>query len=118
MLKFDEKTHEYFLDDTNLPSVTKIIESAGLIDSYWFTEEAQTRGKYIHEACAMLVEGKLNWGSVDPLIVNYVKAFEAFLHDIKGSLKIKECEKWKYSKGFMYAGTPDLIVEFAGGGLS
>ncbi len=55
--RFDEDTHTYHVGDRLLPSVTQVLDEAGLIDKEWFTEEHMLRGKRVHIATAMHDEG-------------------------------------------------------------
>ena len=48
VIKLDRETHTY---TPNLPSVTEILRSVGLIDATWYTEEARQRGTAVHLAC-------------------------------------------------------------------
>lgn len=81
MLRFDPAAHRYWLDGTELVSVTRALKDAGLVNADWFSEAARLRGTHVHEACAMLDDGELE--SVDPSYAPYVAAYESFLRDAK-----------------------------------
>lgn len=78
-LQFVEAEHRYFLDDQELPSVTTVLKAAGLVDDRFYTEEARTRGSYVHLACQLLDEGDLDRATLDPIVAPYVAAYEQFL---------------------------------------
>ena len=78
-LAFVASEHRYYLDDRELPGVTRVLEAAGLIDSTWFTEEARTRGTYVHAATHYLDDGDLAEESLDRRLIGYIDAYRRFL---------------------------------------
>lgn len=78
-LTFNEAKHEYRLDGQVLPSVTQVIQAAGLIDKSWFDEYSRGRGVAVHMATAMLDGDELDEQSVDPAIVGYIAAWRKFV---------------------------------------
>lgn len=75
LLTFDAASHSYTYDGNPVPNVTSILETVGITKPYdgdpWYGE----RGTAVHAACQYLDEGTLNWGSLDPEIVPYVKCY-------------------------------------------
>jgi hypothetical protein len=61
-----------------LPRVTEILKSAGLIDVTWLTDEGRERGSFVHLACQYLDEGTLDEETVDPAIRGYLEAYKAW----------------------------------------
>ena len=97
---------EYY-DNCKYPRVTSVIASAGLIDTEWFTDEVRDRGSAVHLACQFLDENDLDWSTVDPKYLPYVKAYEKFLNECK--------PMWKHIEHritddlYGYTGTVDRI---------
>ena len=63
ILNFDEATHTYTVDGRDYPSITTVIEAAGLVD-YSMLPAAdlnfyQLRGIALHDACWFSDEGRL-----------------------------------------------------------
>ena len=59
LLTYEDATHEYRLDGKRVPSVTQVLECAGIIPKYdgdpWYGE----RGAAVHRACEMLDKGEM-----------------------------------------------------------
>lgn len=110
-LTFDETAHRYTLDGRELPSVTRVLRDAGLIDcsAPWFTEAVRDRGTFVHQAIALLVEGDLDWDTLDPGLVPYVQAFDRWRLD--GGFIVEACELRLCDETLGYAGTADLLAK-------
>jgi len=93
----------------DLPRVTEILKSVGLINTDWFTDEARTRGEYVHLACAYLDEGTLDVASLDPQIEGYVRAYDAWRR-ASGIGKIQWIETTLTDPQGRYRGTPDRVL--------
>jgi hypothetical protein len=80
-LAFDESRHLYYLNGAPVPSVTAVLEDAGLID-YGFLgarrELYLARGQAVHLATADDDHGSLAEDSVPPEIAEYLEAWRAF----------------------------------------
>ena len=52
--RFDALNHEYIALDTGemLPHITGMLETAGLVDDLWFTEESSECGTCVHSLTA------------------------------------------------------------------
>jgi hypothetical protein len=57
MLELNRETHTY---TPNLPSVTTILKSVGLIDASFYTIEGRERGSAVHLACEYFDQGDLD----------------------------------------------------------
>lgn len=91
-----------------LPRVTEILRSAGLIDVTWFTPETQARGSAVHLACQYYDEGDLDESSIDPTIAGYVVAYAKWAQESgRESATWIECPM--HDKGGLYRGTSDRI---------
>jgi len=111
MLKFDPETHTYTLDEKKLPSVTEILNAEGLIlqnNDPWY----MLRGKYLHEAVKMHLQGILDPESLDPILTPYFRGFEAFLTTT--GFVVQGFETPYYHPQYKFAGTPDIIGELNG----
>lgn len=87
LLAFEPEDHTYRLHDATtpaawgrlVPSVTQVIERAGLIgDTTWFTEESRQRGRIVHRAIMYDEREGLDPSSIDDRLVGYLDAYRAF----------------------------------------
>lgn len=118
MLTFDEETHTYRLDGRVIPSVTQILKSAGVIDDSFYNEEGRVRGTAVHLATQYLDEGDLEWESLDPEIIPYVKAYQKFKEEsgfIPELIEKKVFKRADSSRASVidYAGTLDRAGKFS-----
>lgn len=108
-LTFDPEKHEYRYNGLIVPSVTRLLKWAGLIDETWFSDWHGERGRLIHLACQYYDEGTLDMSSVHPEIAGYLESYikwrEAGRH-----IKILEIEAPVFNEGCWYAGTLDRAV--------
>lgn len=112
-ITLDERTHVYTAADGRvIPSVTQILTDAGLIDTQWFTEQATTRGTYIHEATALDDVDDLDMETLDEGLAGYVAGWRAFLSET--GAEILSIEERVCSPAFTYAGTLDRRIMFQG----
>ncbi len=105
MLIFNEEDHSYFWNEEQVPSVTQIITDTGLINTQFYTLDAQERGKLVHKACEFMDYDDLDFASLDPVIEPYVMAYKNFKEET--GFKAELIEKSVYHKEFNYAGTLD-----------
>ena len=114
--RFVPETHEYFLGDRRLISVTEAMDAVGLTDFSMIKpdvlEHARQRGTAVHQACHFLDEGDLDWATVSPEIEPYVRAWERFKADT--GITLVEIEKPRYHATLGLAGTPDRVVILGG----
>ena len=87
------------------PSVTEILQRLGLIDSTWFTPEAAERGTRVHRGAQLLVEGNLDWQSVDPGDSGYLHSLENLLESTGWIVKLTE--QRRYDDQLKFCGTFD-----------
>jgi hypothetical protein len=107
-----DSTHQYFIDGVEVPSVTTVLKSAGIIDDRFYTEAGRERGTAVHLACQLLDEDDLDWDSVTEEISGYVKAYQAFKKD--SGFKPLKIEEAVYSRSYQYAGRFDRLGEIDG----
>lgn len=111
-LTFDPATHSYQIDGIEVPSVTQVLESVGLIDySYipWATRQmALERGRAVHDAIALDLEGDLDEESADEAgVLPYIQAART-ARAAFGVLVPDAWEQRVYHPRWLYAGTLDL----------
>jgi len=114
-IEFDEATHTYFADGERVPSVTQILDSVGLVESDYFTEEHRRRGILVHMFIAMTNTGKVPNVKVEGYGAaaidearEYHKQYVKFLASMKGALKIEAVEQKVFDPMFRYAGRLDF----------
>lgn len=105
MNRFDPETHQYFIDDERVPSVTEILEGVGIIDKRWYTEKGRDRGSAVHVATQYLDEEDLDWSTVGPEIEPYVRAYELFKEETKFQPVLIETSV--FNREHRYGGTLD-----------
>lgn len=112
-LVFDAATHRYLLDGVELPSVTRVLASVGLIDYSHIPPEtrrmALERGRAVHEAIALDLEGDLDEESVAD-IMGYIEASRAARRELGLDRAIDAWELRRHHPTFGYAGTIDLVA--------
>ncbi len=104
-IKLDRESHIY---SPNLPSVTSILQGAGLVDASYYTDEGKQRGSMVHLALQYLDEGDLDESSIDPEIAGYVESYKKF-KEISGYAP-EWIELPMKDPAGVYAGTPDRIM--------
>ena len=113
VLNFEEKGHRYTVDGRFVPSVTQVLEAAGLIDLNGIPPDvlrrAGERGTRIHQAAALLLRGELEWSSVDEAIGGYVIALDSFLRNNQFTPVKESVETPLYWAQYDYSGTPDVM---------
>jgi hypothetical protein len=86
ILEFSPETHTYVVDGMMVPSVTQLLDDAGLTPDYTAVpyrvrEHARQRGLHVDSACDLLDQDDLDWSSVHPECVPYVEAWSRFCAD-------------------------------------
>ncbi len=105
MNTFDPIKHEYAISGRAVPSVTQVLQRAGLIDDSWFTEDSRERGTFVHEATALFDRGELDFDRLDPALVGYVEAWQMFRALVPVKFDLIEVPMW--SEEYRFAGTID-----------
>ncbi len=91
----------------DLLRVTEVLRLAGLIDATWYTDETATRGRYVHEACALLDSGELDEATLDPVLRPYLGAYQKFLAECR--VEWEAIEQPVEDALYGYRGTPDRV---------
>ena len=105
-IRFDPKSHQYFLGEEELPSVTRILGEMGLTaDLGWIDPVYRVKGQRIHEGCQLVDLGEWDAGSTHPILVPPIQAYQAFLGG--SGFEVKLIEKPVWSASMRVAGTLD-----------
>jgi hypothetical protein len=112
LLEFAPETHTYIVDGIVVPSVTQLLDDAGLTPDYSVVaprvrEHARQRGIHVDACCDLLDQDDLDWSSVHPECVPYVESWSRFCADegyepVAGQVPL-------YHPRYGYAGTADSI---------
>lgn len=113
IFRFVEETHEYFLGDRPIPSVTQVLQGAGLLNYPASLADAKLRGTYVHRATEMIDRGTLDWETLDPILRPYCEAYASFCSAMNME-EILISEKPMYHSSFHFAGTPDRVATING----
>lgn len=117
--QFDAATHIYSFAGVKIPSVTQILEGAGLVDYAGIPKEtldyAAKRGTAVHMASVFFDQDDLDPDSVDPQVAKYLAGWKKFRED--HSFKIIESERAHLGTldGMLYGMTVDRVVELGNG---
>jgi len=106
-IDFCETRHLYCRDGEIYPSVTEVLQKAGLINGSWFSEYAACRGAALHLATAFLDRNELEESSVDGAIAGRLDAYRHFKEDT--GFKPTHIEHILYSDKWKCAGTADRL---------
>lgn len=114
VLEFEPATHVYRINGRQVPSVTQILQAAGMTNGAYWTPEARDRGTYVARATEILDRDPddFDWDAVDEDKVGYVRAWEKFKCD--SGCEIIESEEWVCSEAYQFAGTLDRVVLWNG----
>jgi len=99
--------HKYFVEGRMRPSVTQIIHSQLGIEYYHDTDFYKERGSEVDRCIGLLIDGNLDWDSLDDRIVPYLKQFDAFLQTSR--FQVLAHNLFVYHPELHYAGEFDLI---------
>ncbi len=118
VLAFDPVAHEYRVDGARVPSVTQLLDDAGLTPDYSVVppsvlQHARERGLHIDACCDLLDADDLDWRSVHPEALPYVEAWLAF-REYEAFTPVA-AQVPLYHPGYGYAGTADSVGLLPGG---
>jgi len=82
---FTEKDHKYFLDGTEIPSVTQVLQEAGLINLEWVDKEVLKAkalfGTKVHKTTELYDKGTLDIAELHPTLSGYLNGWVKFRND-------------------------------------
>lgn len=116
-LDFEPQTHTYRVDGLVVPSVTQLLDDAGLTPDYSVISptvlaHARHRGIHVDACCDLLDQDELDWSSVHPEALPYVEAWARFCADTD---YLPACSQVPlYHPEYGYAGTADSIGTLGG----
>jgi len=118
VLVFEPAAHEYWIDGILRPSVTQLLDDAGLTPDYSVVapavlQHARERGIHVDACCDLLDADDLDWRSVHPEAVPYVQAWMEF-REYEGFTPIAS-QVPLYHPRYGYAGTADVVGTLPGG---
>ncbi|PYR29867.1 MAG: hypothetical protein DMF90_28905, partial [Acidobacteria bacterium] len=102
-LRFDPVQHRYWTGTRELLSVTHVLQTAGVIDSLWFTPASRDRGTRVHAALEQLERHEAC--AIDAAYEPYLEGYRQFLHDARPVWHGIEIPVADVALG--YAGRPD-----------
>ena len=106
-LAFVEATHTYTIDGGKVPSVTQVI--AACVPTFQAGQWYLDRGRAVHSAIQLHLQGQLDWSSIDDRIKGRMKGFLAFMDDT-GTVPLA-VELRQASEAYRFAGTIDMLGE-------
>lgn len=80
-LEYSDTGHRYFADGVELPSVTQILDAAGLVSPFCRDAEAAWRGSEVHRLCAIDDRNGLDMRTVPASLCGYVRAWRKYRQD-------------------------------------
>ena len=116
--QFTEATHEYTVDGIRVPSVTQILESAGLVDYRGIPPEtlryAAERGTAVHLASVYYDQEDLDPDSLDPQVAKYLAAWRKFR--LEHEFQVLESEQMHLGElnDLQFGMTVDRVVKIDG----
>lgn len=108
MLQFDPGAHRYTYDGQWVPSVTKILQATGTIDTRWYNRAGRDRGSSVHELLEFVDLFGEGAEEAPEELRGYVRAYESFLET--SGFRAEEVEHplyYRFSSGEEYAGMLD-----------
>ena len=118
-LEFKPEGHEYHHNGRRLPSVTRILEAANLVDLDGIPPERlaykRSLGTAVHAAILYLLDDDLDTEKLHPDCAPYLAAFERFRTETAFRPARELCEQPLADPALGFAGTPDLPGEFPTG---
>ncbi len=112
VLTFDPEAHLYRVDGAPVPSVTQLLEAAGISPDYskvnpHVLRHARLRGLHVDLCCDLDDADDLDWSTVHPEAVGYVQAWQAFKADY--GYRPLASQILLYHPTYGYAGTADCV---------
>ena len=78
MIHFEAQNHRYTVDGVRWPSVTELIEYAGLVSVFCKKPFYAERGRFAHKAIELDIRGSLDEATVDPQVRPYLDGWRSF----------------------------------------
>src|SRR5919107_2807324 len=84
-IEFDEPSHTYAVDGRSVPTVTQVLAHKNdwsMINPLILEAKAEL-GRDVHRAMHLLAIGELNWKTLDPAVLPYVRSGERFIREYR-----------------------------------
>jgi hypothetical protein len=108
---FDAERHVYTLNGCEIPSVSRVLQGAGLFNLNGIDPKVLARkralGEAVHLACQLYDEHDLDETTIDPLVRPRLDAWTKFCRDLDFHAEEIEQPFYFLANGMPYAGTPD-----------
>jgi len=124
VLTFDEQSHSYYWNGVKVPGVTSILNEwlkvtiageryhvnrfSGVSIPSWKMEEAGQAGTDIHKGCQIIMQGGIDWESLDPAYVPPLQQMQKWLNEVRPNVLYTEAAF--YHPKYGYAGTIDIVA--------
>jgi hypothetical protein len=108
-IEFDEPSHTYAVDGRSVPTVTQVLAHKNdwsMINPLILEAKAEL-GRDVHRAMHLLAIGELNWKTLDPAVLPYVRSGERFIREYR--LTVLAAELPVASRSLGCAGTLDVF---------
>ena len=112
-MRFDEAEHAYYTDaGLRVPSITQLLERAGVVNDLWFTEESSARGTAVHALTAQFDLGALDPADCVSKFRGYLLAYCAATNILKlaDGLQILTVEEPAIHPTLGFGGRPDRTI--------
>ncbi|MDR0485409.1 MAG: PD-(D/E)XK nuclease family protein [Elusimicrobiota bacterium] len=120
-IEFIEEPHTYIVDGKEVPSVSAILQAAGMVNFEGIPadvlEHKRQFGTAIHKATELFDKNELNFKSLTGDLMPYIDAWAKFKKDFDIEIEPENVERHFYCREFRYCGTIDRIA-FVNGQLS
>jgi hypothetical protein len=112
VLTFDPQSHDYFVDGQNYPSVTELLDAAGLTPDYSIIapavlQHARQRGLHVDQCCDLVDQNDLDFRSVHPEAIPFLEAWLRF-REYEGYTPLAS-QVPLYNADWGYCGTADSV---------
>jgi hypothetical protein len=111
-LKFDPIDHCYYLNDERIPGISKILAAGGLTGKMPYNPAAMNKGIRIHKGIEYLLGGDLDFLTVIPEDLIYLKEAEQAVNYLK--LQISGLEMLVCNETKKYATQIDVVAVWEG----
>ena len=98
--EYEHTTHTYKISGKVVPSVTQVLNRAGLVDDSFYTADGAQRGTFVHEACELFDKNLLDFDRLDPALEGYVEAWQSFRKLMPVKFDVIEEPFWSEEHGF------------------
>lgn len=108
-LRYEAETHQYFLDDQEIPGITSLIDRGGLLGdaALYYTEASRRRGTAVHDLTRDYDLGVLELQSLNSPFRSYALAYVAACFALKPEWE--NIEEIEHHRRFRFGCRPDRV---------